>query len=57
MKKLLNFLTAKEYTFVDVLGNAILGALMFNGSFWWILLIIPMALLKSILRQLNCRIL
>jgi hypothetical protein len=57
MKKLLNFLTAKDYTFVDVLGQAIIAVLIYNGTWLWLLLIIPMALLKSILTKLNCRIL
>jgi hypothetical protein len=57
MKKLLNYLTAKDYTFIDVLGNSIIGALVYNGSLWWFLLIIPMALINAILRKLNCRIL
>jgi hypothetical protein len=55
MKKLLNYLTAKDYTFIDVLGQAIIAVLVYNGTWLWLLLIIPMALLKSILRQLNCR--
>lgn len=55
MKKLLNYLTTKDYTFIDVVGNFMIGSLMTNGSWYWILLIIPMSLIKSILRQLNCR--
>jgi hypothetical protein len=57
MKKLLNYLTAKDYTFIDVLGNSIIGALVYNGSLWWLLLIIPIALINAILRKLNCKIL
>jgi hypothetical protein len=57
MKKLLNYLTAKDYTFIDVLGNSIIGALVYNGSLWWLLLIIPIALINAVLRKLNCRIL
>jgi hypothetical protein len=57
MKKLLNYLTAKDYTFIDVLGNSIIGALVYNGSFWWLLLLIPMGLINAVLRKLNCRIL
>jgi hypothetical protein len=55
MKKLLNYLTAKDYTIIDVLGQAIIAVLIYNGTWLWLFLIIPMALLKSILRQLNCR--
>jgi len=57
MKKLLNYLTAKDYTFIDILGNSIIGALVYNGSWWWILLLFPMSLTNVILRKLNCRIL
>jgi hypothetical protein len=55
MKKLLNYLTAKDYTIIDVLGQAIIAVLIYNGTWLWLFLIIPIALLKSILRQLNCR--
>lgn len=53
MKKILNFLTVKDYTFIDVLGNAMIGALIYNGSWWWMLLLIPMIFTKHILKQIQ----
>lgn len=56
MKKILNYLTAKDYTFIDVLGNSIIGALIYNGTWHWIWLLIPIILIKHILKQLNDRL-
>lgn len=50
---MLNFLTKKEYTLIDLIGQCGITILVYNESWMWMGLIIPLSLLKHLLKRWN----
>ena len=50
---ILNFLNKKQYNFIDILGQSGIAVLVYNGSIFWLGLIIPLSIAKHLIKRLE----